>query len=969
MFKSLHPIRAFTAILLILCVSQARAGYKQVHAPAQDDPMAVAIFQLDNGLTVYLSENHEKPTFSSMIAVRAGGKHDPAETTGLAHYLEHMLFKGTSRMGTLDYEKEKPHLDKIKALYEQHFQEEDPQKRKAIYAEINRESQAAAAYAVPNEIDKLYKIMGDKGLNAGTSTELTVYTLTLPSNRLRHWAAIESERFREPIFRLFHTELETVYEEKNRLLDNKSRILSEAVESILYKKHPYGQQTVIGHVDHLKNPSLVNVQRYYDIYYVPNNMAIVISGDIATATAIQIIDEYFSSWKAREIPGFVVPKEPPLKGAERISVQYPAEPKVILAFRTAKRHHPDADVLELIDMILDNSTAGLINLNLNQKQMVRHASSWPEIQNDYGAQFFSGTPKKGQALEEVEKLLLGQIEQIKQGKFEDQIIPAIITDFKKRYKADLENNGKRARRMTEGFLTFTDWRDMNGKITRMEKITRKDVIRVANKYFGSDYVAAYRTSGKPDLPTIEKPKIDKIDIDPSRQSAFAKAILAIPVKPIEPRYIDPAKDFQKTDLAGCTLYYAKNPINDLFTFRISIEMGTLHDNCLGIAAALLDKSGIEAFSSGELKKQWYRLGTNFSISAGRHQTTISISGLDENLDRSLALLVKVLTKPEVSQAVLDEMVDIHLTRREDAKKDHKSISAALYHFNRYGKQSPYLTRISTARMKKLTVAELQDLISSLLDTQHTFTYTGSLPMDEVLSVVSKACPVNEKLKAPPPYQKLTVRIPKENEILFFNKDMAQAQIRIEFSNETYKEDRIPAIQFYNQYFAGGMSGIVFQELREARALAYSAGARYLTGNRKEDQDIMVGVIGTQADKTLDALAAFIDLIDNLPNSPDRFKESRESLISNYRTSRINFRNVIGTVRGWERLGLAIDPREARYKKISSADMSCMLDFFKEHIKDKPKMISIVGDKARINMKTLGAFGKITEVNTEDIFLD
>ena len=199
-------------LMAMLCVS-ARAEYKRLNEPGADDPMAVQIFQLDNGLTVYLTENHQTPRFYAEIAVRAGSKNDPAETTGLAHYLEHLLFKGTERMGTLDFAKEKPHLDHITELYEEHFREEDPEKRKAIYAEINKESQQAAQYAIPNEFDRLYRSMGAQGLNAHTWLEETVYKVDLPSNRLEQWATIEAERFVDPVFRLFQPELEIVYEE------------------------------------------------------------------------------------------------------------------------------------------------------------------------------------------------------------------------------------------------------------------------------------------------------------------------------------------------------------------------------------------------------------------------------------------------------------------------------------------------------------------------------------------------------------------------------------------------------------------------------------------------------------------------------------------------------------------------------------------------------------------------------------
>jgi len=390
--QTMHSFRksiSFVPLAGVLVAAQISglAGYKRINQPNPKDPMAVQIYQLDNGLTVYLTENHETPRFEAQIAVRAGSKQDPAESTGLAHYLEHMLFKGTTRIGTLDYDQEKPHLDRITELYEKHFHESDPEKRKAIYAEINKESQLAAQFEIPNEMDKLYKAMGEQGLNAHTWHEETVYQVNLPANRLEQWAILETERFQHPVFRLFQPELEIVYEEKNQTLDSKEEVIAFAVNKLLFKHHPYGQQTTIGEVEHLKNPSLKNMYEFFEKNYVPGNMAIVISGDLQPRQTIKLIDRHFSAWQARPVPQPRQWEEKPLQEAERVTVKYKGEEYVLLAFRTPGRNDPEAEALKLTDMILSNATAGLIDLNLNQQQKVRRAGSSPELNNDYCGEY------------------------------------------------------------------------------------------------------------------------------------------------------------------------------------------------------------------------------------------------------------------------------------------------------------------------------------------------------------------------------------------------------------------------------------------------------------------------------------------------------------------------------------------------------------------------------------------------------
>jgi zinc protease len=958
------------AILALTTATAVWADYTQINTPNPDDPLHAHIFRLDNGLTVYLTENHETPRFYAEISVAAGSKNDPPDATGLAHYLEHLLFKGTQELGTQDYAKEKPYLDRITELYEQHFREKDETKRQAIYAEINRVSQEAAKYAVPNEIDKLYNAMGATGVNAHTWHEETVYKVGLPSNRLRQWAAIESSRYVNPVFRIFHTELETVYEEKNRSLDNKDRIVNYEMSRLLYKKHPYGQQPTIGTVEDLKNPSLVYIYDFFNTYYVPNNMAITISGDINIADTISVIDAYFSSWKAKPVPVVGPWKEKPIEGVERKTVKYLGEEYVEIAFRTVPNKDADLEALKFLDMILDNSVAGLINLNLNQQQRVRHAGSYPRIMNDYGSEHLYGIPKKGQSLEEVEQLLLDQIELIKKGEFDDWILPAILNDFKKSQKAALESDVARVSTMRQAFLTHADWDDYVGEMKRMERVTKEDVVRVANKYFGDDYAVVRRIDEQHDVPSITKPKIDPLDIDATKQSAFAKKILAMPYKEIEPVYVQPGIDYQEVVYAdGVKLYYAPNPLNDLFSFSMLVEFGSEENNKIAMATRLMDKSGTEAFTPEDLKKEWYKLGSSFSIAAGDNESYISISGLDEQFETTLALMLDLVQHPQTDADTLEALKAIVLKSREDAKKDPGSISRAVTLYNRYGDESRFLRMLTTEQVQALTVDELHALISNLLTYKHTLTYTGSLPLETVLNLLRKHHPVTGALKDPPPYRFQYARELDETEIYFFDKEMAQAQVRLEFPNGEYDENLVTPISLYNSYFAEGMSGVVFQELREARALAYSAGARYVTGSRKNAENLMVGVVGCQADKTVDAVDAFIEILDNLPESQERFDEAVNAITSRYRTSKIGFRGVIGAVRGWERLGLKGDPRKVRFENIQQAKMDDLLSFQRSRIKGRPKLISVVGDKSKIDMDALANYGKIIDVTLDDVFVE
>jgi len=944
-------------------------GYQRINTPNPLDPLDAHIYELDNGLRVYLTENHEEPRFYAEIAVRAGSKHDPADATGLAHYLEHLLFKGNQNLGTIDYEAEKPYLDRIVALYEEHFATTDPERRAELYAQINSVAQQAAEYAIPNEIDKLYNSMGASGLNAHTWHEETVYKVSLPSNRLEQWALVESDRFVDPVFRIFHTELETVYEEKNRTLDNPGRLIGTAVDELLYKVHPYGQQPTIGTVEHLKNPSLVYIRDYFDTYYVPNNMGIFISGDIEIDSTIELIAEQFNRWEAAPVPEVGPWEEEPLQGAERATVQYPGQEQVSLAFRTAGNSSEDKEALILLDMILDNRTAGLINLNLNQQQLVSEAGSSPLFLNDYGTQNLYGVPKQDQTLEEVEQLLLEQLELIKAGEFEDWILAAIVNDFKKNEKASLEFNTARVSTMRQSFIEGDDWDHHVAQMERLEQLTKDDVVAVANKYFGDDYVAVYRINAPADIPVVEKPQIDPVSIDPTRQSEFAANILNMDFDPIEPDFVVADEDYRVVEFAdGVDLYYAPNPLNDLFTFSVNVEVGTESDDYLQMASSLLDVAGTGTRSNAELQKEWYRMGSEFRFRSGENASGMSLSGLDEQFEASLDLMMELITNPSSDPNTLEQLKAITIKGRQDQMNSPAAIARALFLYNRYGEESPMLEALSS---DEILSAELEALLAKpaeLLNYKHTLAYTGSLPLENVVSILREHYPLAEELADTPPYRNRRAREISENEVLVVDQPTAQAQVRIEFGDGVFNEADTVDAQLYTSYFGSGMSSVVFQELREARALAYSASAAYSQGSREDAQNMMLGVIGTQTDKTVDALDAFIDLIDNMPTSNERFEETANALMNRYRTSKVSFREVIGAVRRWEQLGLQGDPRRQRFEELQAASMQDMLEFQQQHIADKPKLISILGDLSIIDAEELERFGQVQQVESDELFV-
>lgn len=932
-------------------------------------------FQLKNGLNVYLSRNPLEPRFYAQVVINAGGKQDPADATGIAHYLEHMLFKGTTRLGTSNFEKEKGLQDQIVALYEKLFTLTDPTERNALLTQINDLSVEASTYAIPGELDTLYSKMGAEGMNAYTSNEETVYLLSLPKNRLEQWAMIESERFREPVFRLFQSELETVYEEKNISLDDKDDILREAVDAQVFKKHPYGSQTILGSVEHLKNPSLRKMYAFYNTYYVPNNMALVISGDIDIAETRRIIEKYFSDWKPSPVKPFEAPKDPPIQGIERVNVQYKGEEKVMLGFTTANRYNKDSDALTMIDMLLDSGDVGLLKLNLVQTQKVRSAGSSPSINKDAGVQYLWAVPRQGQTMEEVEALLLEQIERIKQGKFDPEVMQAIALDTEISLKRSLESNQGRAAIMSEAFLNGISVETLMQRPERLRKLTVQDVMRVANTYFKGNYVAGHRKDAEFKFPKISKPQLKKMQLNPDQQSDFALQVEALQPQPVAPEWVDLKTQLTANSYApGVISYAAKNPINDLYTLGITYDYGRKHDPNFCTVMSELNNAGTTTQSPESVANAFYKLGTKVNFNCNDYGFSMYLSGTDKKLEPALKLAEEVLWSGQLDAKRFKARLQDAIDSRVDEKKDNRTLRSALRDWVRYGKESGYLQRSSAETLKQLSTEAYGPMKTALQKQNFKIYYSGSKSQEEVHQLLRKyhqpgTIPLPLLNARPQPPLKTEQHLESPIKVYFLHNPSAQATIDlIQSAPEVNAEEKM-LVDFYNQYMDGGMGAIMFQEVREARALAYSTFSYYAQGKRLGDEDQMLAFIGTQGDKTVESLTLLIDLMRNPPESDQHFNRARQALENMYRTDRVTFRNVFGTMEAWHDWGFANDPRPQFFAQLSKTQLKDMMAFLKQRVASKPLVFAIVGDREKVNLPALKKLAPVEEVNVSQLFKD
>lgn len=933
-----------------------------------NDPTGLRLYTLDNGLKVYLSKNNDEPKIQTYIAVRAGSNYDPKESTGLAHYLEHMVFKGTSEFGTQDWNKEKVLLDSISNLFEKHKAEKDEAKKLAIYRQIDKVSLEASKYSIANEYDKMVGSLGAQGTNAHTWFEETVYQNIIPANELSKWAKMESDRFSELVLRLFHTELEAVYEEFNRGQDSDGRKKFAKTLEGLFPTHPYGQQTTIGTSDHLKNPSMVAIHNYFNKYYVPNNMAVVLVGDIDFDKTIKLVNDTFGKLKNKEVSHPVLPTESPITKPIVEEVYGPTSESVFVAFRTDKIGSRDEKMITLIDMILANSKAGLFDLDLNQQQKVQRASSFTVFLNDYGVHFLDGSPKQGQSLEEVKDLMLGELEKIKKGEFDEWMIDAVINDLKLSQLRQYENSTSLATAYYNAFIHHENWSDKVKFLEDLKKISKQDLVDFANSFYKDNYVVTYKRKGvDKNIAKVKNPGITPVHLNRDKQSDYVKNFEKIKSEDLKPVFVDYKAEIHTDKLKnGIEVSYIENKTNDLFNLNIIFDMGSDNNKKLGLAVGYLDFLGTEKLSPEELKKEFYKLGISYSVRTGGDKTYVSLSGLKENLPKGLILLEDLWDNAVADQESYDKYVAKILKSRTNGKTQKGNIlQNGLVSYAKYGENSRLRNIYSAEELAKMNPDELVQIIKDLKGYKQRIFYYGK-DVDNAIAALNKTHKVSESLKdypQPVKYKELEIG----NKVDFVDFDMVQAEMMFIAKGDTFDPKKLARSLVFNTYFGSGLSSIVFQEIRESKSLAYSAYAYYSNGRKKGDANYTMAYVGTQANKLPEAVDAMLELMNEMPEAQKQFEAAKKATLKKIAAQRITKSNIFWNYESLKKRGIDHDNRKEIYKEVEKMTMDDLKGFFDDNIKGSKFTTLVIGNKNKMDMKSLKKLGHIQELDIDYLF--
>lgn len=965
--KHLFYLAVLSAVLFSSC---SGGKYESVRS----DMSKTQIYTLDNGLKVYMSVNKTTPRIQTAIAVRVGGKNDPAETTGLAHYFEHLMFKGTESFGTSDYAAEKPMLDEIESLFEIYRKTVDEQERAAIYHRIDSISYEASKIAIPNEYDKLMSLIGAQGTNAFTSNDETVYVEDIPSNQIENWAKIQADRFRHPVIRGFHTELETIYEEKNMSLTKDSRKMWETMMATLFPHHPYGTQTVLGTQEHLKNPSITNVKNYHKTWYVPNNMAICVAGDFDPDYMVSVIEKYFGDMEPNpEIPELRAKvnanTETPITEPVEVEVRGLEAEYLYIAWRLPKAADKSNDVADIASSILYNGMAGLIDLDINQQQKTLQSFASVIPLADHSMFALGGYPKQGQTLEEVRDILLDELVKLRDGDFDENLIKATVNNYKKSYMEGLEDNETRAMACVDAFINGEDWADCVGEIDRMAKITKEDICKWAGEYLAdNNYAVIYKRMGEDkSVKKVSAPSITPISTNRDAQSEFLLAIQNSEVKPIEPVFIDFDREMSEFDLCdGVDVLYKKNTVNALFNLEYLFDLGRAQRPELPIALDYLSYLGTANMSNAEISSKMYDLAVSQSYGANT-RTYVTFSGLSDSMDECLALYKDILDNVEGDESILENLKNDILKSRGDAKLNQSSCFSALRRYVAYGPEYLRSTTLTNDEVMALTSEQLIDAVRELFDTECEVVYYGPASEKELRKSLSVIHDGSKELKDADVMVPLN-QIVDHNSVVLAQYDAKQLYFN-QFSCDAreYDADKEAAVSLYNNYFGGGMNSIVFQEMREARGLAYSAWAGIITPYWKADRYAYQAFIATQNDKLRQAVEAFEEIINNMPESEAAFAIAKESMISNLRTKRVVGKAVLDAYIDCRDLDLDEPVDRRLWNEIHDMTLEDVKKAQQEWVAGRNYTYAILGDIKDLDGKYLKTLGPVREVSLEEIF--
>ncbi|MBQ9339477.1 MAG: insulinase family protein [Paludibacteraceae bacterium] len=936
-------------------------------------PTELQEYKLDNGLTVILWEDHDQPDVEGYVVVRAGAVDEPAEYTGLAHYLEHMLFKGTQRIGALDWEKEKPIYDSIIALYDEYSDATDPKERERLATAINECSMREAKISSTEDFFNMLDLIGAEGVNAYTSFDLTAYHNTFPAAEMYRWLTIFSDRLIDPVFRTFQAELENVFEEYNMYANEPSSQAQKKLMEDIYKGSPY-ERDVIGLPEHLKNPRLSRLIEFYNTWYVANNMALIIVGDFDSESTKPMIAETFGRLKAKELPARPSYPQVQLTGKKHYNLGY--NPQVAWVYQGVKEGDPDQDALEFVCSLLYNGQTGLLD-QVNTKGDVSQAYAFSDTRRNDGrvlvmaVPYYDANQRMYESDKATEAIIMREIDKIKRGEISDDLIANVKHMYAQSYKAFYESPSNKMGALVDAFTYAKPIEDIFTANEKIQALTKEEIARVAKKYFDADHMTISFDEDTKNMKAkpLPKPNIKPLDPVKNAKTEYAEMFQKLPKGTLKQTFND-FNDVKVSSLGeNVTLRYTPNTKNDIFTLTLRYGVGEHEMPLLPYAAALMENAGImgaPATEGKDFKQQMAELGANVSYGCNESYFYISITGEDGNMAKIMNLVTRQLLMPYLEQKQLDAVKGGVFISRLIRQKRTAVQKSALMQYAMYGKKSSYIDEVPFIDIWQLGLPKVQSLIAQAREYALDVYYCGTLPQEQLVANL----PLTEGMKpSNSPFVKDRQKYDKPTVLFLPNSNVQQADLYFYINGRPYDISSDVASDAFNQYMSGGFTGIILNEIRVKRSMAYSAYGVDATPVLPGKDCYFIGYVGTQSDKVNDAISVYMDILSDMPADSTNIVALKAALKQAAQTAKPSMRSKAATYEYWQRLGYTDDPAKVNAAAIDALTFADIEKFYKENIQGKPVTVILMGDPKKIDLKAIESkLGcKVTKLNAAKLF--
>ncbi len=942
------------------------SGYR--YTEVAGDPLHVRLYTLDNGLKVYLSKDPAAARIHTFIGIRTGSLYEPPDAAGTTDYLRYLLFQGTDKIGTCDWQKEKPLLDRIPGLLEQYRRERQYLRKKALFHQIDSISRAAGRYAVPGEYRQLTHSIDVRDMGSYVAYDQTEYSATIPSNELERWAALESERFRHPVFRLFTEGMTQVIRNFNYLQRDDNYQAQQALLAALFPGLPFGPNRT-GLAEQIAHPSLKSIARFYDRYYVPGNMALALTGDLDPEMTIRILDRYFGNMPAKEADLPDLPPAKPVEGPIEKTITGPSEESVMIGFRFPGAGSREEKFVTLIDGILNDSRFGLLVTDLKKKQKVRMAGCGLFRMRDHTVHSFYVAPLPGQSPEEAKELLLAEIDKVKKGDFDDLLPEMVANNLHRTAMEKMTKIPDRAAALMNTFFGDIPWPDRVNYYNDLKKISKGDLVKFAREHYKNNYVVVFKRKGIPGRAALaEMPETSPADEHCPKHSEYYQTFIAEKAAPIEPVFIDFDQSIRHDSLpGGIRIDLIPNTVNDLFTLEYRFDMGRDNDLLLSLAMQYLPYLGTDRYTTAGLQKELYRLGLELSVYTSSRNSYLRLTGLPSSFEEGVQLLEHI-----VHHAVPDEkayqqyLENIRKNREAQQQKRSVILQGALLNYGKFGKHSPFTHRLSMEDLKHIDPARLTGLIHDLFHYRHTVFYYGTAPLPRVKSTLEKYHAIPPDLQDPPPpvhYEEQESR----GDIFWLPWDKQQTYLLMVARDVPQNIALFPQSALFNACCGSGTAAVLQEKIRAGNLPVRSVLARYDMPAAPGYSHYLTVLAELQPDRTPQALTLLTSLLQHLTVSEEAFVQARQTVMNDIRNERITGTEIYAAwLKGKER-GIDHDLRKDVYYGVEKMTPEDLEEFIRKHVSGKQFTYLILGNKEDAGIRELLEKKRVRVMRWEEVF--